>query len=111
MLQRLDEAREPEHEAGLMVCIAAMLGALGPALIRPHWQQLLPWTLTALRPIGKARPDLQPPLFSTLQEALRESYGALLCALRWGGTELNAISRYGEQEICKGKIGDVNAPR
>ena len=84
MLQRLNEAREPEHEAGLLVCLAAMLGAMGPALIRPHWQQLLPWTVTALRPVGEARPDLQPALFSTLQEALREAYGALLRALRWG---------------------------
>ena len=101
VLQRLDEARVPEHEAGLLVCLAAMLGALGPALIRPHWQQLLPWIVTALRPVGRARPDLQPALFSSLQEALSDPYGALLCALRWGRTEFDVINCYGKQKFCK----------
>ena len=102
-LQRLDGARVPEHEAGLLVCLAAMLGALGPALIRPHWQQLLPWMVTALRPVGRAMPDLQPALFSSLQEALSDPYGALLCALRWGRTELIIISRCRKKSLYKGK--------
>ena len=87
VLQRLDEGRVPEEEVGLLVCLAAMLGPLGSALIRAHWQQLLPWLVTALQPIGRARPDLQPALFASLQEALSEPYGALLCALRWDRTQ------------------------
>ena len=104
VLQRLDEARVPEHEGRLLVCLAAMLEALDPALIRPHWQQLLPWAVAALQPVGRARPDLQPALFTSLQDALSEPYGALLCALRRGITEVIIISRYGNQKICKAKI-------
>ena len=77
VLQRLNEARVPEHEAGLLVCLAAMLGVLDSALVKPHWQQLLPWTMAALRPIGRARPD---PAACSLLLPAGGSERALWCA-------------------------------
>ncbi len=59
----------------LLVCLAAMLGALPAQLVRPQWPQLMTWMVAALQPLGRRRPELQPALLSSLQEALRDPHG------------------------------------
>ena len=58
-----------------LVCLAGMLGALPAQLVRPQWPQLLPWMVAALQPVGRRRPELQPALLASLQDALRDSHG------------------------------------
>ena len=77
-MQRLEEAGEDRSKQSLLVCLAAMLGMLQPQLVRPQWQQLMPWMVSALHPVGRHKPDLQPALFSSLQQALRDPYGMQL---------------------------------
>ena len=77
-LQRLEKAGEPRDQACLLVCLAAMLEALPPQLIKPQWQQLLPWMLAAVQPVSQLRPDVQASLLRSLQEALKDPYGVLL---------------------------------
>lgn len=77
-LQRLEEAGEDRSKESLLVCMAAMLGMLEPQLVRPQWQQLMPWMVSALHPVGRHKPELQPALLSSLQQALRDPHGMQL---------------------------------
>ena len=78
LLQRLEQTDEQGDRETLLACLAAMVGTLPQQLVQPQWAQLLPWMVAALQPVGASRPDLQPALLSSLQQALRDPHGALL---------------------------------
>ena len=76
--QRLEQTGERGGRETLLACLAAMVGTLPQQLVQPQWEQLLPWMVAALQPLGASRPDLQPALLSSLQQALRDPHGVLL---------------------------------
>ena len=78
--QRLEQSGEQGGRETLLACLAAMVGTLPQQLVQPQWPQLLPWMVAALQPLGASRPDLQPALLSSLQQALRDPHGLLLVA-------------------------------
>lgn len=75
IVQGLEDTDGQGSRQALLVCLAAILGALPAQLVRPQWPQLMPWMVAALQPTGRRRPELQPALLSSLQEALREPHG------------------------------------
>lgn len=74
-MQRLEGRSGQGSGEALLVCLTGMLGTLPAQLVRPQWKQLLPWMVAALQPVGRRRPELQPALLSSLQEALRDPHG------------------------------------
>ena len=81
MVQRLEETGGQGSREALLVCLAAMLGALPSQLVRPQWPQLMPWMVAALQPVGRCRPELQPALLSSLRDALGDPHGVHSIAL------------------------------